>query len=63
MINILHMCAKNDINGNPRRLYVMSNEDGKYIACWDEGYKGSDAVPGPFSKDAYLSQRFDVSVR
>jgi hypothetical protein len=62
MTNILHLCAKNDINGNPRRLYVMSNEDGKYIAAWDEGYKGSDAVPGPFRKDAYLSQRFDVTV-
>ena len=62
MTNILHMCAKNDVNGNPRRLYVMSNDDGKYIACWDEGYKGSDAVPGEFRKDAYLSQRFDVTV-
>jgi hypothetical protein len=62
VINILHMCAKNDINGNPQRLYVMSNEDGKYIAAWDEGYMGCDAVPGPFRKDAYLSQRFDVSV-
>ena len=62
MINILHMCAKNDINGNPRRLYVMSNDDGKYIAAWDEGYKGCDAVPGPFRKDAYNSQRRDVTV-
>ena len=63
MTNILHMCAKNDLNGNPRRLYVMSDEEGKYIAAWDEGYKGSDAVPGPFREKAYLSQRFDVSVR
>ena len=62
MTNILHMCAKNDTNGNPRRLYVMSDEDGKYIAAWDEGYKGSDAVPGEFRKAAYLSQRFDVTV-
>ena len=62
MTEILHLCAKNDLNGNPRRLYVMSNEEGKYIAAWDEGYKGSDAVPGEFRKDAYLSQRFDVTV-
>lgn len=63
MANILHMCAKNDHNGNPQRVFVMSDEEtGEFIACWDEGYKGSDAVPRPWRKDAYLSQRFDVSV-
>jgi hypothetical protein len=62
MANILHICAKNDNDGNPRRLFVMSNEEGKFIAAWDEGYKGSDAVPGDFRKDAYLSQRLDVPV-
>jgi hypothetical protein len=63
MANFLHLCTKNDNNGNPRRLFVLSdNETGKFLACWDEGYKGSDAVPGIWRKDAYLSQRFDVSV-
>ena len=60
MSNILHLCAKNDSNGNPRRLFVLSNEDGRFIAVWDEGYKGSDAVPGEFRKDAYLAQRLDI---
>lgn len=60
MVNILHLCAKNDVNGNPRRLFVLSNEEGKFIAAWDEGYKGSDAVPGIWRKDAYLSQRLDI---
>jgi hypothetical protein len=62
MPNILHLCAKNDTNGNPRRAYVLSNEEGQYVAIWDEGYKGSDAVPGEFRDAAYLSQRFDVTV-
>jgi len=62
MTNILHVCAKNDVNGNPRRAYVLSNDEGAYVAIWDEGYKGSDAVPGDFRDAAYLSQRFDVTV-
>ena len=62
MTSILHLCTKNDSNGNPRRLYVLSNDEGKFVAAWDEGYKGSDAVPGIWRKDAHLSQRFDVTV-
>jgi hypothetical protein len=62
MTGILHLCAKNDHYGNPQRAYVLSDEDGKFIAVWDEGYYGSDAVPGIWRKEAYLSQRIDVSV-
>jgi hypothetical protein len=62
MTNILHFCADNDHYGNPQRLYVLSNDEGKFIACWDEGYHGHHAVPGIWRKMAYLSQRFDVSV-
>jgi len=62
MTDILHFCAKNDTFGNPRRLYVMSDEDGSFIAAWDEGYKGHHAVPGAFRDKAYLSQRFDISI-
>lgn len=62
MANILHMCAKNDHNGNPQRLYVLSSDEGEFIAAWDEGYMGFDAVPGIWRKDAYLSQRFDISI-
>lgn len=59
---ILHLCATNDHYGNPQRLYVLNDEDGKFIACWDEGYKGHHAVPGWWRKSAYLAQRVDVSV-
>ena len=62
MYAMLHLVAPNDSDGNPRRLFVMSNDEGKFIAAWDEGYKGSDAVPGIWRKDAYLSQRLDVPV-
>jgi hypothetical protein len=58
----IHYCAENDYYGNPQRLYVLSNEDGKFIAAWDEGYLGSDAVPGIWRKEAYQAQRFDISV-
>ena len=62
MYPILHMCAKNDYYGNPQRLYVMSDEDGKFIAAWNEGYHGYNAVPEPLRNEAYSSQRFDISV-
>jgi hypothetical protein len=58
----IHYCAENDYYGNPQRLYVLSDETGKNIACWDEGCKGSDAVPGIWRKDAYQAQRFNISV-
>ena len=58
----IHFCAENDYYGNPQRLYVLSNEDGKFIACWDEGYNGHHAVPGIWRKEAYQAQRFDISV-
>jgi hypothetical protein len=62
MYPILHMCAKNDYYGNPQRLYVMSDDEGKFIQCWDEGYNGYHAVPEELRNDAYLAQRVNVSV-
>jgi hypothetical protein len=55
------MCANNDYYGNPQRLYVLSNEDGKFVQCWDEGYEGHHAVPEEYRKEAYSAQRFDIS--
>jgi hypothetical protein len=56
------MCANNDYYGNPQRLYVMSDDEGKFIAAWDEGYEGHHAVPESLRNEAYSSQRFDISV-
>jgi len=60
-----HLCASNDPNGNPRRLFVLVDEDlpvATRVAAWDEGYSGSDAVPGVWRKQAYNAQRMDISV-
>jgi hypothetical protein len=59
---ILHYCAKNDVNGNPQRAYVLIDEEGP-IAVWDEGYYGSDAVPGDFRSMARDAERQEISVR
>jgi hypothetical protein len=60
MATFAHYCAPNDVNGNPRRVYALL-EEGKIIAAWDEGYLGSDAVPGIWRRDAYNAPRVEVS--
>ena len=60
---IMHLCASNDINGNPQRCYVFANESGQFLAAWNESYKGSDAVPGIFRKDAYSASRSEITAR
>jgi hypothetical protein len=60
-----HLCADNDVNGNPRRLYVLVDDDRPVptrIAAWDEGYLGSDAVPGIWRERAYQAERMDITV-
>lgn len=42
--SVQRYCAKNDVNGNPRRVYVIRNEDGDIVATADEGYIGVAAV-------------------
>lgn len=50
MLTMSHMFTKlnagNDYNGNPRRVWVISSEDGKPLFAYDEGYLGRDCVPG-----------------
>ena len=42
---VQHLSAKNDTNGNPRRLYMAYNSETLELeAIWDEGYRG---VPSP----------------
>lgn len=41
---VLHLRAKNDSNGNPRRFYAVINaETGQLIEAIDEGYRGFNA--------------------
>jgi hypothetical protein len=61
-MTIVHLCADNDRNGNPRRLYALTDEAGLILASWDEGYSGYQAVPGPWRDAAYNAERQPVSV-
>ena len=40
----IKLCAKNDNNGNPRRVFVFIDSDGSVINAIDEGYAGRGAV-------------------
>jgi len=61
---IKHLCALNDRNGNPQRLYVLvDDESGDYVAAWDEGYHGYQAVPGRWRDAAYQADRQSISVK
>ena len=60
---IKHFCASNDLNGNPQRCFVLVDEDGEAMAAWDEGYMGSDAVPGIWRREAYSAARSPITVR
>jgi hypothetical protein len=60
-----HLCADNDYYGNPRRLYVLVDEElpvATRVAAWDEGYAGHHAVPSIWRDCAYLAERMDISV-
>lgn len=41
----IHVKAKNDLNGNPRRLYLVCSPHGP-VAAVAEGYDGSHAIRG-----------------
>jgi len=41
---ILHLCANNDPNGNPQRVFVaIDTRSGEILETMDEGYRGSVA--------------------
>jgi hypothetical protein len=61
MTTITHACAENDINGNPQRLYLLTDDAGAILASWDEGYLGHHAVPGPWRREAYDALRSEIS--
>lgn len=62
-MNIIHYCATNDYNGNPRRCYVLVNNHGETCAVWDEGYSGHHAVHPSFRDAAHNAERVKCSVR
>jgi len=58
---IIHYCAPNDTNGNPRRCYVLFDIDNVAVAAWDEEYYGHHAVPGFWREQAYWSKRVECT--
>lgn len=51
---ILWLCAVNDKNGNPRRLYLETPNNGtSAINCryWEEGYAGHSAITDDTLRD------------
>ena len=49
-MNLILLAAPNDTNGNPRRCYVLFNENGIAVNAWDEGYSGCAALPEHLQK-------------
>jgi hypothetical protein len=43
-------------------LYVMSDDEGKFIQCWDEGYNGYHAVPEELRNEAYLRNALTLAL-
>jgi len=46
--SMIRLNAGNDVNGNPRRAFVLLSDDGTPIGAWDEGYEGTSCVPPAF---------------
>ena len=48
----IHLDAGHDANGNPRRAFMVYNEEGELVGSADQGYLGdSDAVRGALPLD------------
>lgn len=41
---VVYLNAGNDVNGNPRRLFVLSHPTAGWLATADEGYAGREAI-------------------
>ena len=53
-LSVLHLDAGNDLNGNPRRVYVLAHPTAGFLAAVDEGYEGWAAI-GDFAAVVVLA--------
>lgn len=53
----IHLRAKNDVNGNPQRCYLILDNDGDAVDAVDEGYMGHGAL-----KRHYADIRVGVTI-
>lgn len=56
-ITVQHLRAKNDINGNPRRIFVIYDSDMNRLGWIDEEYRGEN-----FTKGRNISWLSDMNV-
>jgi len=60
---MIHLCAPNDANGNPRRAWVTFNADGMLLAFYEEGYSGVASIPDEEIRGlALIAPRINVTV-
>ena len=55
--------AGNDNSGNPRRVWVVSNDRGEPIRAFDEGYAGEHCVPSHLRWSFDYAQHQKCTVR
>ena len=56
--------AGNDVNGNPRRMWCISDyETGEVQFAYDEGYYGRDCVPGKVRHSFEYAQHTECTFR
>lgn len=45
-ITVQHIKAKNGLMGNPNRIFLIFDNDGKQLGWIDEGYRGTNFTEG-----------------
>lgn len=61
---VLHLAAENDINGNPKRVFVVYDDTGNIVETINEGYIGASAwykkYPNAISLGRYPTTKSEV---
>ena len=60
---LIYLCTTNDSNGNPRRAWFEINDFGRATGVWEEGYKGSGALPQRLQDARLSAPRINVQPR
>lgn len=58
---LLYFVARNDANGNPRRLWALYSPAGEILAAYSEGYIGTHAVPVAIREKTSTCSQFEVT--
>jgi hypothetical protein len=62
-MQLIYLRASNDSEGNPRRSWILLNDNGIAVDCFDEGYSGTAAVPAKFKHERLTAPSIHVAVR